>query len=667
MTSINTPEKTSFNMRRDIMVYLFLVGATLVVFWQVASHEFINFDDDRYVTENTHVQAGLSRESIIWAFTATDVSNWHPLTWLSHMLDYQLYGMNPKGHHLTNVFFHLANTIFLFLILKWMTGALWRSTFVAALFALHPLHVESVAWVAERKDVLSTFFWILTIWTYLRYVERPAFNRYLLILFSLTLGLMAKPMLVTLPFVLLLLDYWPLDRFQLSQSGSAHPIKKQASLCATKLRAENFRLFGEKVPLFALAAISSIVTFLVQRSGGSVGGWDLYPVKIRIANALISYVSYIGKMIWPQNLAIFYPHPGQSLQLWQAAGAGLLLGLISMAVLRVARRHPYLAVGWFWYLGTLVPVIGLVQMGAQAMADRYTYVPLIGLFIMIAWGIPHLVMRFRYRRIFLASVAGTVLAASLILTWTQLYHWKNTATLFQQALKVTENNYLAYNNLGNVLARQGKVKQAIAHYVKALQINPNFPSAHNNLGYALSRQGKMDEAIAHYVKALQINPNFSKAHNNLGNALARQGKNQEAIAHYTKALQIKPDFAGAHNNLGNVLEGQGKSKEAVFHFSRALELKPDFVEAHFNLGNALARQGKMDQAQAHFIRALELKPTFAEAHNSLGVILARKGRPDEAIDQFSEALRLKPDFRQARVNLEIATQEMGKAVEDSKR
>jgi Flp pilus assembly protein TadD len=631
ISSNNIYKRSALKIHRDVLVCLFLVIATVAVYWQVRNHEFVNFDDDRYVTENSHVQDGVTRESIIWAFTATDVANWHPLTWLSHMLDYQLYGMNPKGHHLTNVFFHLANTIFLFLILKWMTGALWRSIFVAALFALHPLHVESVAWVAERKDVLSTFFWILTIWTYLRYVKRPAFNRYLLILFSLILGLMAKPMLVTLPFVLLLLDYWPLDRFQLSQSGSAHPIKKQASLCATKLRAENFRLLWEKVPLFALAAISSIVTFLVQRSGGSVGDWDIYPAKIRMANALVSYVSYIGKMIWPHNLAIFYPHPGQNLQLWQAAGAGLLLGLITMAVLRVTRSHPYLMVGWLWYLGTLVPVIGLVQTGAQAMADRYTYVPLIGLFIMIAWGFSELVAKWRYQRIGLALAAGIVLAASMILTWTQLHHWKSTFKLFEHARNVTVDNYLA----------------------------------HNNLGIAYTRQGKIETAINHYTKAVQIKPNLPRSHNNLGNAYARQGRMNEAIAHYTVALQIKPDFAGAHNNLGNVLAEQGRNEEAIFHFSRAQQLQPDFAEASFNMGSVLARQGSMDEALAQLNRALELKPDFAEAYNSLGVILAHKGNLDDAIVHFHEALRLKPTFIQAHNNLRTALQQAGHQGESS--
>ena len=355
-------------------------------------------------------------------------------------------------------------------------------------------------------------------------------------------------------------------------------------------------------------------------------------MKLRIANGIVSYAKYIGKLIWPQELAVFYPYPS-IVPLWQSVGAGLLLAVISFLVIRAWRKLPYLCIGWLWYLGTLIPAIGLVQAGQwPAMADRFNYVPAIGLFVMLAWSIPPLRTKWRYRRIGLALAAGAILAASMILTWTQLHHWKNTVTLYQQALKVTTNNYLAYNNLGNVLDREGKVKQAIDHYVKALQINPNFPKAHNNLGNALAGQGKMDEAVAHYSKALQVNP----------------------------------DFAGAHNNLANVLERQGKIKEAVFHFSRALELKPDFAEVHFNLGNALARQGKLDEAQEHFSRALEHRSEYAEAHNSLGVILARKGRLDEAIVYFTEALRLKPGFLQAQNNLGIALHETRKLDETRK-
>jgi tetratricopeptide (TPR) repeat protein len=661
------PTSKSHHVNRVIVVCLLLFAVTLAAYVQVAKHDFVGLDDDIYVTENYHVRAGLTSAGIVWAFSFTDSPYWHPLTWLSHMLDCQLYGVSPSMHHLTNVVLHLANSLLLFLVLYKMTGALWRSCFVAALFALHPLNVESVAWVTERKNLLSTFFWLLTMVFYVRYSKKPGLARYLLVVSVFALGLMAKPMLVTLPFVLLLLDYWPLGRFPLQQVGSDTRTKATHATLPVFQRTTSVSVVLEKVPLLILSVLSiSLTSLSVQRSGILIST-TLVPMKLRIANGIVCYARYIGKLIWPQDLAVFYPYPS-TVPFWHSVGAGLLLAGISFLVIRAWRKLPYLCIGWLWYLGTLIPAIGLVQAGQwPAMADRFTYVPAVGLFVMLAWFIPHLLTKWRYRRTGLALAAGALLAALLLLTWTQLHRWSNTITLFEHALNVTVNNYLAHNNLGNALARQGKLKQARDQYVEALQINPTFPRAHNNLANVLARQGKSEEAIAHYTKALEIKPKFPKAHNNLGNALARQGKNQEAIAHYTKALQLKPDFAGAYNNLGNVLEGQGRIKEAVFHFSRALELKPDFVEAHFNLGNALARQGKMDQAQAHFIRALELKPTFAEAHNSLGVILARKGRLDEAIDQFIEALRLKPDFRQARVNLEIATQEMGKTVEDSGR
>ncbi|NIQ87873.1 MAG: hypothetical protein GWN93_01765, partial [Deltaproteobacteria bacterium] len=402
------------------------------------------------------VHKGLTRESFIWAFTTTDEANWHPLTWLSHMVDCQLYGLNPAGHHLTNVLLHSASTVLLFLILLGMTGSRWRSALVAALFALHPLHVESVAWVAERKDVLSTLFWMLTLWAYLAYTKRPERKRYLLIIVAFTLGLMAKPMLVTLPFVLLLLDYWPLKRIELGQSASGLPAANQPSTIAEKPGAQAFRLLLEKTPLFVLTAASSVVTFVVQKSEGAVGALEVYPLKIRVANALVSYVSYIIKMIWPQNLAVFYPHPGQSLPMWQAVAAGILLVLISIAVIRAGRRQPYLPVGWLWYLGTLVPVIGLVQVGAQAMADRYTYVPLIGLFIMAAWGVPELMKKWHHRRVALVVSAALVLFALMTCARLQLRHWKNSIALLSHAHAVTAKSYLVHNNLGSALNELGK-------------------------------------------------------------------------------------------------------------------------------------------------------------------------------------------------------------------
>ena len=623
-------------MRRECLIYLLLVLTTVTVFWQVRNHEFINLDDSKYVTENRHVQNGLTLDSMIWAFTTTQVANWHPLTWLSHMLDCQLYGLNPKGHHLTNVFLHLLNTLLLFFILQRMTGALWRSGLVAAFFALHPLHVESVAWVAERKDVLSTLFWLLTMWGYIWYVERPRLTRYLLTLLAFTLGLMTKPMLVTMPCVLLLLDYWPLKRFQLSQPGGDTP----ATTGIFKEQGVPFlRLLLEKTPFFALAAASSIVTFLAQRSGGAVSALDVYPVKIRIANALVSYVSYIGQMVWPRGLAVFYPHPGTHLPGWHAVGAGLLLACISIAVIRAARRHPYLAVGWLWYLGTLVPVIGLVQVGAQAMADRYTYVPLIGLFVIIAWSIPDLLAGNHYRKIVLSMAVGTVLLALTVSSWLQVQHWKNNLTLFKHALKVTAKNYVAHDSLGNALAQQGKVEEAIDHYYEALKIKPNLVNLHNNLGVALLEQRKVKEAMSHYDIALRLNADYAETYNNFGVAWFTVGEFDKAIAHYHEALRLDPAYGKAHNNMGNALVEHGRFEEAILHYSKALETKVHYPEAHNNLGVALAQQGKLNEAIVQFKEALRLKPDYTQARANLDLALALLGEGTEAPKSISAPLK----------------------------
>jgi Flp pilus assembly protein TadD len=608
---------------------MFLVLATLTVYWQAGSYEFVNFDDDTYVTENHQVHKGLNRESFIWAFTATDEANWHPLTWLSHMLDIELYGLNPAGHHLTNVFLHSASTVLLFLVLLGMTGSRWCSAFVAALFALHPLHVESVAWVAERKDVLSTLFWMLTLWAYLAYTQRPGARRYLLILLVFALGLMAKPMLVTLPCVLLLLDYWPLERIQLGQAGSSRTALEPSAVIPKTPRRQAFRLLLEKTPLFVLAAASCVVTFVVQKSGGAVGALEVYPIKIRVANALVSYVKYMVKMIWPQNLAVFYPHPGQSLPMWQAAAAGLLLLLISIALIRAGRRQPYLAVGWLWYLGTLVPVIGLVQVGAQAMADRYTYVPLIGLFIMAAWGVPELLAQYRYRRIVLASLATILLATFTMVTNLQVRHWRNSLTLFQQAVEVTADNYVAHDSLGNALAQQGMLDQAIVHYRESLRIKPNLVNTHNNLGVALLQKGEINRAMAQYYQALRLKPDSAETHNNLGVALFTAGQLDQAIGHYLTAIKLEPAFGKAYNNLGNALARKGKLDEAISQYSKALELKANYPEAHNNLGVALAQQEKFREAIAHFKRALQLRPDYAQARSNLDNAVALLAKTTE--------------------------------------
>ena len=645
------------------LIGLLLIVATLGVFWQVRSHDFLNYDDDVYVSENAQVQEGFTQKSVIWAFTSGYASNWHPLTWLSHMLDCQLFGLNPGGHHLTNLMLHLANTLLLFLLLNRMTSSLYRSALVAALFALHPLHVESVAWVAERKDVLSTLFWMLTMWTYLLYVEHPRLGRYLLTLVVFTLGLMAKPMLVTLPCVLLLLDYWPLDRLALRQPEDSINSGAQKGLSSSPQRSFLLRLFWEKVPFFVLAAVSSAVTFLVQQSSGAVKSVESFPLSIRIANGLVSYVSYIYKMIWPQHLAVFYPHQGSSLPMWLAGAAGLLLLGISVAVMRAGRRHPYLAVGWLWYLGTLVPVIGLVQVGLQEMADRYTYVPLIGLFIMIAWGIPELTRGWRYGRVVLRMAAGSLLAVLMVCTWMQLRHWRNNETLFKHALNTTANNFLAHDSLGNTLAQQGKIGEAIDHYSAALRIKPDYVNSHNNLGIALLQRGDVEQAITHFSAVLRYQSDSPEAHNNLGLAVARQGYVDRAIDHYFTAIRLKPDYPQAHNNLGNALASQGKFDQAISHYSEALRIKPEDAEAHSNLANVLASQGRFKEAIDHYSQALQIKPDNFEAHINLGVVLADQGKLDEAIDHYSEALRIRPDYANAHNDLAVALEKQGRIEE----
>jgi Tfp pilus assembly protein PilF len=525
--------------QRLLPVGLFLVVLIAGAFWQVTGHGFVNFDDDKYVTENPHVQAGLTRNGLAWAFTTTRASNWHPVTWISLMADSQLYGPNAYGFHTTNLLLHIASALMLFLFLNRVTGSLWRSAFVAAIFGIHPLHVESVAWVAERKDVLSTLFWMLTMWAYLHYTQSPKPTRYLLVVLAFVLGLMAKPMLVTLPFVLLLLDRWPLERLD-QGNGREHDHTRPWR-----------KLVWEKVPLLALAAVSSIVTYVVQQRSGAVGSLEVYPLGVRIANALVAYVNYVAKMLWPAHLAVFYPHPGTSLPIWQVAGSGLVLVWITLLAIR-ARRRPYLAVGWLWYVLTLVPVIGLVQVGGQAMADRYTYIPLIGLFIIIAWGVPELLALWTTearRRTLLAASAGIVIAALAVCTYLQVGYWRDSVTLFDHAVKVTRRNAVAHNNLGVALVERGELGKAVAHYREALRIKPRYVEAHCNLAIAAIKQGRLDEAIAHCWEALRIRPGDADAHNNLGVALAKQGKLHEALAHFSEALRLDPDKKSARANL----------------------------------------------------------------------------------------------------------------------
>ena len=606
-------------------ICLTLTLATVAVYCQVCSYDFVNYDDRGYVYKNPNIQDGITLQAVKWAFTTGYVSNWHPLTWLSHMLDWQFFGPNAGGHHLTNLIFHIANTLLLFLVLRRMTNAFWQSAFVAALLALHPLHVESVAWVAERKDVLSTFFWILTMWAYLRYVEHPNVWRYLFALLMFALGLMSKPMLVTLPFVLLLLDYWPIERFG---------------------KRTIFYLIREKIPFIVFSTASSVITFLVQRSGGSVVKTTVIPLQVFVSNAFVSYVKYIEKMIWPSRLAVFYPHPLNHLPAGQVAAAILILLVISVLVIRLASGRRYLLTGWFWYLGTLVPVIGFIQVGDQAMADRYSYVPLTGLFIIIAWGVPDLLTKWRYKKIVLVSSAILVISAMSVCTYFQLRHWRNSLTLFQHALDVTENNYIAHLQMAIFLCEQQRLDKAVTEFQKYLQIRPNDPDALNAFGVVLGRLGRHDEAVRYLIKALQIKPDFADAHANIVYALTIRGNLDEAAVYLAKALQLDPNSALVHYHCGNILVKNGKINEAVTHFEKALQLKPDWVELMNTMAWCLAVNEKT--AVRNPAKAVKLAQRACELTNyeepelldTLAVAYAAAGNFSKAIEVTGKALEL---------------------------
>jgi tetratricopeptide (TPR) repeat protein len=622
--------------QRNFLIWLGLVLATVAVYWPVRHFDFVNYDDQSYVYENPHVQRGLTLEGFAWFFTTHWEANWHPLTWLSHMLEVQLFGLNAGGHHLVNLLFHVANALLLFHILNRMTAAPLRSAFVAALFALHPLHVESVAWIAERKDVLSAFFWMLTLWAYVRYVEtlnaqRSTLNRfYALTLVFFTLGLMAKPMLVTLPFVLLLLDYWPLGRTRWADSVVGKKVKFPLS-----------RLLMEKLPFLTLSVASCAVTLWAQHAGGAVESTEHLPIDGRIINALVSYVRYLGKAFWPDGLAVFYPLEKWPLEAVVVAAA-VLLG-VSLWVVWNARRQPQFVLGWLWYLGTLVPVIGLVQVGSQSMADRYSYLPLIGIFIMVAWSLPSSVLERPRLKIIAAVTAVVLLGICAALSCRQLRYWQNSVTLFEHALAVTGPNDVAHLNLGNAFLANGKIQDAISHYEQALWVRP--AEAHSNIGSALMRLGRVPEAVGHFEQALLVKPDYAEAHYNLGLALAQLGNLQEAMNHWEQALRIKPDYAEAHYNLGGALWQTGNTQEAIAHWEQALRINPHYADAHRSLGLVLAQTGSPREAITHLERVLEIQPDLPDVQNKLARMLttltpAEGGDPVRALTMAERACAL---------------------------
>ena len=726
----------SETLGRPFAVCVLLSIATLIVYLPVATLDFVNYDDADYVTANLHVQGGLTSANVTWAFRTGHASNWHPLTWLSHMLDLQLFGRNPGPQHLVNLAFHIANTVMLFLVMRRLTRSHWGSAMLAALFALHPLHVESVAWISERKDVLSTFFLLLTITAYARYAqtqvaaqersggklsspsppleerrplhtqvqrERELSNKslspnplsgmtksakaqatpeakghgskskvqrsrpeipsskaemqspppsryhalsspfYIAALALFACGLMSKPMLVTLPFMLLLLDWWPLRRAPEFGFGQAN------------LKGWGLLLF-EKAPFFLLTAVSSVITFRVQEAGGAVSA--SLTLGQRLTNAVVSYVRYLGKTLWPKDLAVLYPHPG-NWPVWQVVGSLIIVLAITFAIVFLARKRPYLGMGWFWFLGGLVPVIGIVQVGIQSMADRYTYVPLIGIFLMLVWGVCELVGPQPSRAKALIPIGALVLLICAGFTHRQVLYWRDSETLFAHAVEVSPDNYLAYNNLGYYFFNHGRTAEALENYQKSLRINPNYEDALNNVGHALATAGRPQEAIPYYEAALRVRPNHVEVHNNLGNALSDLGRLDQAIQHYRIALWQNPEHADAHNNLGVGLAMQGKVDEAIPHFFSAIKYKPTDASAHSNLGNAFAVQHRLDEAIAQYEESLRLNPNDAQAHNNLGNVFSQQGRLDEAIAEYNVALRLNADNPEAHLNLGIVLSRKG--------
>jgi protein O-mannosyl-transferase len=707
--------------RPKLLLGLLLFLAVLGVFLRTLGNDFVQYDDPDYVVENGHVQSGLTWATFGWSFRSTAAFNWHPVTWLSHALDCQLFSMKPWGHHLTSVLLHALNSLLLFLVFERMTRAFWRSLAVAALFGLHPLHVESVAWVAERKDVLSAFFFLLTLAMYVRYVERrtqekgegrrekaaggtergawsveqgagkeqkaesrkqkkeraaegdagafstlsylPSSIFYVGSLLCFALGLMSKPMLVTLPFVLLLLDYWPLQRFQIENQKS-------------KIK----NLLVEKIAFLLLAAASCAVTFVVQNRSGAVRTMVSFPSGARLENALVSYDRYLGKLFWPTDLSVFYPHPGY----WPAGMvvlSAVLLAAVSISVVVFRKPAPYLLTGWFWFAGTLMPVIGLVQVGEQAMADRYCYLPSIGIFMMLAWGAPSLIQSWSRRWLVLtvrrrrdglqgrsaplAVLGVAVLVGCAALSWKQIGYWQNGESLFRHALAVTDEssatgispaNAVIHLGLGYALLQSGGLSEAITQFEAALRCNPQSAKAHDDLGIALSRTGRVADAIPHFQAALRLSPKDAKAHSNLGMALQAQGRLSEAVGELEHAVSLNPNNAEARNNLAMALGRSGRLDEAIGQLQQSLVLNPNNAPARNNLGIALARRGRLDEAMAQFDLALILRPDSPETRVSLAKVLFGKGRRDEAVRQLNEALRLRPDYPEAQRQLRELTQ-----------
>jgi tetratricopeptide (TPR) repeat protein len=635
------------------LICLALALVTAALYWPITRNGFINFDDDEYIVGNRHITSGLTWTNVVWAFKSGEAANWHPLTWMSHMADCDLFQLDPGGHHLTNLLFHVANTLLLFLLFNKMTGAVWRSAFVAAFFAWHPLHVESVAWASERKDTLSTLFWLLTLMAYVQYARGVAGGRwqvtsaksadtahgtrhpslfYGLALIFFACGLMSKPMVVTLPFVLLLLDYWPLGRISNSE-----------------FRISNLKnLLVEKIPFFLLATAGSAVTFLVQKTAGAMwaSSWST-----RLENVVLAYVRYISKLFWPQDLAIVYSFPNHWPALLAAGAVLLLLTWTALSVYR-ARQFPYLPVGWFWFLGTLVPTIGLVQVGAQSIADRYTYIPSIGFFIVVVWGACDLMQRWPEKEKFLPLAGGVALVGCLGVTSIQIGYWRNSETLFLHAIEVTTDNYVAENCLGKAFEKAGRNDRALVLYTDAVKIAPRYPQSQFNLALCLLSYGRTNEALEHLRAAARLEPHDPDIQYDLGVYFTQHGSPEDAARGFQAALADRPDFPEAQTALGLLLTRQKKFAEAIPHFEATVRLKPADPDARFNLGLALLDNHQPAEAAAQFSEELKLTSDATRAHFRLAEALQQQSQFAGAVVHYREALRLTPVFPEAKTALD---------------
>ena len=574
------------------LVIILLIIASCAAFGRIAGNDFINYDDDLYITENSHIQSGINQESIKWAFITVHSSYWHPLTWFFHMLDWKLFGANASGHHLISLIFHIGAVILLFLFLNKTTNNIWPAAFAAAFFAIHPLRVESVAWAAERKDVLSMFFGMATLYAYAFYVERSKLSKYILCLILFSLAVMSKPMMVTLPFVLILLDYWPLKRWQILSTSEGNEWKKAG------------RLVLEKIPFICLTIAVSIFALWAQNKVGAMVKMENIPFAERFSNAIVSYIAYLGKTFWPVNLAVFYPFD-LSLPLWKVLISAIILILITAAVFYYIKKLPFLFTGWFLYLGTLVPVIGLVQVGDQAMADRYTYLPSIGIAVGLAWGIPALINNENLRKNILSSAAIAILAALAILTYHQCGYWKNSIILCSHSLYVTKNNYKMHHNLGTSFFKEGKVVEAIDQFNEAIKINPNYLS-YNSRGDIYARAGRYQQALDDFNKAISLNIRDANGYYNRALIYDTIGQYKLAIADFDKAISLKSDNVNAYNNKGIVYAKLGQQQPAIDNFTKAIFINPDYTHAYNNRGIAYFSQGKNEQGCSDVKKACEL-------------------------------------------------------------